>query len=119
VQVGTSRDSSVSRGADYPFTLTQTREYSFSAVSPSSARIHRPRELDDLYQAASIPMSARRHEATNIRKPLKIESLARQKREPLEVRNHLLEKILEPAGLPLERPIAPVRPDASASEVRL
>src|SRR6266702_278910 len=47
VQVGTSRDSSVSGGADYPFTLTQTRENHFSLVSPCAAGIHPRDELDD------------------------------------------------------------------------
>src|ERR1041384_919360 len=57
VQVGTSRFSSVSGGADYPFTLlAQTRENRFPVVSPFPARIHRPNELDDLDQADSRPM---------------------------------------------------------------
>jgi hypothetical protein len=76
VQVGTSRNSSVSRGADYPFTLTQTREYRFAVVPSSAARIHVPGELDDLGQTASISVSAFRHEAADAREPTEIESLS-------------------------------------------
>src|SRR5438067_9975050 len=60
VQVGTSRSSPVSRGADYPFTLAQTREHDFRVVSPLPARIHRSCELDDLDQAVPPSMSATR-----------------------------------------------------------
>ena len=63
-------------------------------------------------------MRAFRHEAADTRKTLEIESLARQKRKRLEVGNDPVEEILEPATLPLERSIAPVRPDAPAPEVR-
>jgi hypothetical protein len=102
VQVGTSRDSSVSGGADYPFTLAQTREYIFSVIPPLPARVHHPCELDDLYQAGSIPMGTHRHETAHTCESLEIESLARQKREHLEVRNDPVEQILEPARFPLE-----------------
>src|SRR5919206_272416 len=40
VQVGTSRFSSVSGGADYPFTLAQLGEYDLSRITPPPARIH-------------------------------------------------------------------------------
>src|SRR5262249_18794066 len=36
-----------------------------------------------------------------------------------EVRDHTAEHVLEPAGFPLQRPVASITPDASASEVRL
>jgi hypothetical protein len=61
VQVGTSRDSSVSRGADYPFTLAQLGENYFSAVSPRPARIHSGCELDDFDQPESTSMRAGSH----------------------------------------------------------
>ena len=67
MQVGTSRYSSVSRGADYPFTLTQTREYCFGVVPSLPARIHLPSEHDDLDEAATISMGARRHQTADIR----------------------------------------------------
>ena len=51
--------------------------------------------------------------------PLEVVPLARQKRVPLEVRNDALEDLLESPRLPLEGLVASVRPDASASEVRL
>jgi hypothetical protein len=73
VQVGTSRNSSVSRGADYPFTLTQTREYCFSVVPSFPARVHHPREFDDLGQSSPIAMSISRHEAADAREALEIE----------------------------------------------
>src|SRR4051794_4703029 len=59
VQVGTSRNSSVSGGADYPFTLlAQTRENRFGVISSSPARIHLPSESDDLDQTISCSMSS-------------------------------------------------------------
>jgi hypothetical protein len=42
-----------------------------------------------------------------------------QQREGLEVGNHVLEEILESAGFPLHSPVATVRTNASAPEVRL
>src|SRR6266508_2770430 len=56
VQVGTSRRSPVSGGADYPFTLAQLCEYRLSVVPSPAARVHRPSEFDDLHQACPISM---------------------------------------------------------------
>jgi hypothetical protein len=119
VQVGTSRNSSVSGGADYPFTLTQTRKYFFSCVSPSAARVHPSSELDDVDQANSRSMLTTRHRVTDTGEALEVETLSRKQWKPLEVRDHVNEEILESTRLPLEGPVASVRPDAPASEVRL
>jgi hypothetical protein len=62
VQVGTSRDSSVSGGADYPFTLAQLGEYLLRPITPLPARIHLRGELDDLDQSRSGSMAAGRHD---------------------------------------------------------
>jgi hypothetical protein len=72
VQVGTSRDSPVSRGADYPFTLPQLGEHRFSVIAPAPARVHHPRELDDLNQAVARPMSARCHQPAHGRETLEV-----------------------------------------------
>src|SRR5436190_11153779 len=76
VQVGTSRNSSVSGGADYPFTLlAQTRENHFSVVSPPSARVHHPDELDDLDQTGSCSMRSGRCQPADGRKAFEVEPL--------------------------------------------
>src|SRR5436190_14580669 len=70
VQVGTSRNSSVSGGADYPFTLlAQTRENRFSVVASFPARIHHPREArrsrpDQLSSDATRPLPTGRRTRT-------------------------------------------------------
>jgi hypothetical protein len=76
VQVGTSRDSSVSGGADYPFTLAQLGEYCFSVVAPAPARVHHSGELDDPNQAFSTSMSAVCHQLANRGKALEVLLLA-------------------------------------------
>src|SRR4051812_41982588 len=77
VQVGTSRNSSVSGGADYPFTLlAQTRENRFGVISSSPARIHLPSESDDLDQPISCSMSSRRCQPADGREPFEVEPLA-------------------------------------------
>jgi hypothetical protein len=65
VQVGTSRNSSVSGGADYPFTLAQLGEYFLRSITSLSARIHSRRELDDLDQSEPIPVNAVCHESAD------------------------------------------------------
>jgi hypothetical protein len=119
VQVGTSRDSSVSGGADYPFTLTQTREYCFSVVSPFPTRIHLPSELDDPSQTFAVEVFSSDEQPTDGCEPLKIQPLSRQQRLMHEVRNDPLDEIAEPTGFPLERLVAAVWPDTSASEESL
>jgi hypothetical protein len=74
VQVGTSRDSSVSGGADYPFTLTQTRKNYFSIVSPTAAGIHPCDKLDDPDQAGRTSMFAGCHRLTDLCEALEVES---------------------------------------------
>src|SRR4051794_28497112 len=108
VQVGTSRYSSVSRGADYPFTLAQLCEYAIRVVSPPPTRVHRPRELDDLDQTAPASMRATGHQPADRRKPVAVIALARKQRVPLEVRNDALEKALETARLPFEGLVAAI-----------
>ena len=61
MQVGTSRDSSVSGGADYPFTLTQTRENPFSFVSPCATGIHPTDELDVRQRARDAGANRQAH----------------------------------------------------------
>ena len=73
MQVGTSRNSSVSGGADYPFTLAQLREYFFSVVSPLPARIHLASELDDFNQTRLRPMSPGRLSAADGCEALEVE----------------------------------------------
>ena len=119
MQVGTSRFSSVSGGADYPFTLAQLGEYFLRSITPSTARIHLRCELDDRDQPLATPMRACRHQATYPREALEVESFSRQQRERLEVGDHAVEQVLESSRLPLQRPVAPIRPDASAPEMRL
>jgi hypothetical protein len=64
-------------------------------------------------------MLAVSHQSADSREALEVESFAWQQRVTLEMRDHVLEDVLETTGLPLERLVAAVRPDASASEVRL
>ena len=119
MQVGTSRLSSVSGGADYLFTLTQTRENRFSCISPATAGIPPGGELDDSDQAGPTTMPAGGHEVAHLREALEIGPLPGQQRVPLEVRDHPVEDVLEPPRLPLEGLVAAIRADASASEVSL
>src|SRR3954469_16369835 len=76
VQVGTSRDSSVSGGADYPFTLTQHGEQRIRVVAPATARIHHPGELDDTNQAFTRAMSTLRHQVADGGELLEVALLA-------------------------------------------
>ena len=119
MQVGTSRNSSVSGGADYPFTLAQLREYYLRVVSPLTARIHFPGELNDFDQASSGSMRSCCLQPADGGETLEIELFSRQQRIRLEVRDHAAEEILEPTRLPLQRLVAAIRPDASASELGL
>ena len=119
MQVGTSRNSSVSGGADYPFTLAQFGEYFLWLIAPSAARVHFRGELDDLDQALVISMRSCRHQATGPRELFEVKSLTGQQRVRIEVRNHAPDEILETTCFPLQRPIAAIWSDASAPEVRL
>src|SRR5439155_12091022 len=115
----TSRDSSVSGGADYPFTLTQTREYFLRSISPFAARIHLSSELDDGDQAGRRAMLAGCHRSADAREAVEVEPLSGQQWMPFEVWNHAPEDVLEATCLPLERLVTAIRSDASASEVCL
>jgi hypothetical protein len=64
-------------------------------------------------------MPTSRHLAADPRESFKVKSLPGQQRERLEVWNHSPEEILEAPCFPLQRPVAAVWSDASASEVRL
>src|SRR5436309_3163595 len=120
VQVGTSRHSSVSGGADYPFTLlAQTRENRFSVVPSFPTRVHRPNEFDDLDQTITPSVSSVRCQPAGGREAFEVVPLPRQQRIRLEVRDDPIDQIVEPARLPLEGLVAAVRPDASTPEVGL
>ncbi len=75
MQVGTSRSSSVSGGADYLFTL-QRHEYRRRVVSPRPARVHLPDELDDVDQTLSASVPARRHQMADGGEALEVALLA-------------------------------------------
>src|SRR5581483_10021900 len=51
--------------------------------------------------------------------PIVVVPLPRQQGERVEVRQHTPEDVLETPPLPLQRPVASLRPDAPAPEVRL
>src|SRR5947209_8704204 len=95
VQVGTSRFSSVSGGADYPFTFEQLREELVRVVAPPAAGIHLPDDRDDADQARSSSMSAVGHEPADERKPLEIEVFRGKQRMTDEVRHDPPDEIVE------------------------
>ena len=64
-------------------------------------------------------MGSDRHQPADGGEALEVVALAGEERVPLEVREDALEEVLEPPRLPLDGAVAPVRPDASAPEVRL
>jgi hypothetical protein len=71
--------------------------------------------LDQTFPASMLPLG---REPTNEGKTLEVELLARQQRIRDEV-SHPVDELVKPAGLPHERPIAAIGPDAPAPEVGL
>src|SRR5438105_2901929 len=53
------------------------------------------------------------------RESFEVQALSGQQRISLEVRNHALQEILKPTRLPLQRAVAAIRSNVSASEVVL
>ena len=64
-------------------------------------------------------MPAGCHRLTDGREAFEVDPLSRKQRIPLKVRDHAREDVLESTRLPLKGLVAPIGPDASASEMRL
>ena len=87
-----------------------------TAAARSGSSPARARRSD---QAVASPMLTVRHQPADGGEALEVALLSGQQRIPLEVRDHAPEEILESPRLPLESPVAAIRPDASAPEVSL